>query len=407
MKASFSIVDVKTAIPVLAKAMGRRSDISPTISLEGEGGDDSEVIAQTFDGQVMLSAAIKALECEAGSVNLDAAMLSGIVSKAGAGNTLNIDAPGNGQCAAHCGVDQFKIAVTDTTFSADIDQEAQQDVLIVNGDEFADALTACAKTAAKNDVRITMNGVNVLYEKDEGVLSCAGTDGSRGLVAVVQEELEGGTDIDVILSHVSVNAIKEVLKADAVEAQAAQESQGGDDDDPPPPQEVELSVNEDSSVFRVAVGRYVLHTTLINGSYPPLRRLMRDKPPSGAIVVNTGEAADALGLVKVCARLSVGLRSGKQDSHLRFVGADERGNNAEVQMQISTRGDPLEKVYSTDNFITVVSTMSADNIALYNSKEPEGMLCVMDNDGAGRRSALLAPRVDPLLEAMLEAELAT
>ena len=254
-----NIIGNRTTLPVLANVL-----------LEA---DNGKLTLTTTDLELRINTSIEAEVEEAGVTTLPAKRLLGLVSKF-KGEKLSMESNEKHHTRICCGTANFMIlGLTPEDFPVPVEFQPLRNIKLKQPD-MARILDRISYAVSMDDSRKVLQGI--LLSIKEGNLTAVATDGKRlALVEKMLEDVQEGSDGDVIITIKAANELKRMLEKEG---------------------DVTLEIGEKQLVFKL--NETVIFSKLIEGNYPNYRQVI----PSGfnkTITVPAIDFVDALEIVSI------------------------------------------------------------------------------------------------------------
>ena len=387
--ATWNTDELAKVLPVLAKVAGSDGQGPRALRFHcpSSGTDVPSTIA-AGDEQCAVTVQMHTLDATQGlSLALDAKAVAGVVSKA-TENVVTLEQVGSSGGKLRSGNDEFRISGKDARKAPSPDDLViAVDPAALLADHLAFACSTAKKYAAKKDGRRYLNGIRIRVDSSTNSIFCSGTDNTRGAILELTENVNAKGDFDVFLPHAGVDGLLAALKV------VLSQSSGEDDDDDEPMAVLALS-NDRASLVATVRPFTVRIAAVPYGDVPStICDAVPDLPLNNGAMVSSKAAKAAIQLASQCASDHVAFE--KSDRSTILVCADERGNEARVNLMLES-GGPLSSgndVYDIRHvlaaFASIVDEIAA--VGFVNDKRGRNLLVVCGSEEPDDCRVVIAP----------------
>ncbi|MBP2436831.1 DNA polymerase III subunit beta [Microbacterium amylolyticum] len=271
------------AVSFVVKLLPQRNPQPILAGVLIEATDDGSISLSAFDYEASARTTVDAVVDEPGTILVHGKLLNDIASRLPHA-PIEISTEEDGNVAVVCGPARFALASMPVEEYPAIPEVSGQSGL-VPGEDFATAIAQVAFAASRDDVTPVLTGVQL--EVSENGLSLVATDRYR--VALRQIPWDGSEGAQSAL--VPARTLTEVGKTF---------SNGGNIS-------VAFSGEGDREIIAFTAGNKTVTSLLINGNFPPVRRLFPEQTGHYA-VVNTADLQEAVRRVALVLDRSAPLR---------------------------------------------------------------------------------------------------
>jgi len=293
-----SIVERRNTIPILSNVMLR--------------GEEGRLTISATDLDIQITESIEADIDQAGSTTVPSGTLTDIVRKLPDGARVQLTTDGT-QLTVTAGRSRFKLNVLPTDDFPMIAEGNLPDEIDITSADLADMIDATRFAMSTEETRYYLNGI-FMHTKN-GMLKAAATDGHR--LALSGIAYQGASIPDIIIPRKTVAEIRKLL--------------GEIDGD--------LQVHVSNTKIRFDLGRVVLTSKLIDGTFPDYSRVIptdNDKVMT-TDVATLSSAADRVSIVSSEKTRALTMEVGKDVVELIVVSPENGTATDEVAAECSAQ----------------------------------------------------------------------
>jgi len=293
-----SIVERRNTIPILSNVLLR--------------GEDGRLTIAATDLDIQITESIEADIDQAGSTTVPSGTLTDIVRKLPEGARVQLATDGN-QLTVTAGRSRFKLNVLPTDDFPMIAEGSLPDEIDITSAQLSEMIDATRFAMSTEETRYYLNGI-FLHTKN-GMLKAAATDGHR--LALSGIAYQGPSIPDIIIPRKTVAEIRKLL--------------GEIDGD--------LQVHLSNTKIRFDLGRVVLTSKLIDGTFPDYTRVIptdNDKVMT-TDVATLSSAADRVSIVSSEKTRALTMEMGKDVVQLSVVSPETGTATDEVPAECSAQ----------------------------------------------------------------------
>lgn len=319
-----SAVNTKTTIPVLNNVLLQADEEGLTVA--------------ATDLEVYLRSTVEANVSEPGATTLPAKKLGQLVAALPDGS-VTFETSENEQTAISCGNAFFRILglAADEFPSEDIHDNGV--ALTMPASDFRKTLSKIYYAASTDETRHVLNGV--LLSIRSGILTSVATDGRR--LALIERPLEhdAPNDCDVILPPKVVNELVRILDGDA---------------------DLAITLSESRATFHL--GRTLVISKLVEGSYPNYRQVIPNSFSASAVIPRDEFAAALNRVAMVVSESSASINVNMDKAKLTLSATSPEVGEAEEPCEASYDGDPVDISFNPHFLMDPLRHLEADQVVL-------------------------------------------
>jgi DNA polymerase-3 subunit beta len=345
-----NVVDKNHALPILRCLLIEYSPESISITAS----DTETTLRATVDGDCS----------DTGQCTVPAHKLAAIVAAAPDGG-IKIK-PGIDKTVVSAGRSRFTLSSLDPD-NYPIKDDARENAITIamSGEALATLLRRVHSAAAKNDVRYYLNGV--LIEIDGNTLRAVATDGHRLHLAETSIDAQASEHQIIVPIH-AIGTLQKLAASDTVSMSIA------------------------DSRLTIKSGAIEMQTTLIDGRFPPYRKVI----PNGDAASITIDSAPFLAAVNRCAILSnenfKGLRLTIKKGSIDLTAANEDREQSAESIDVDYSGDAISFGINALYLTAAIVAIGGDQVTL-NVISSDATITIYPVDENNRLAVLMPMRL--------------
>lgn len=372
MKLTIERSDLLGALNHVQNVVERRNTI-PILSNVLIAADGGELTLTATDLDIEAVDTADASVGKSGSVTAPAGTLYDVVRKLPSGADVEMELSGNGRLTIRSGRSNFELPTLPASDFQTMANDESGTVFEVSAADLRRLIDKTRFAISTEETRYYLNGIYLHTtdnENGKAVLRAVATDGHRLALAEIPAP-KGSSDLPgVIVPRKAIAEVRRLL-----------DSADGD---------VELQVSDAKVVFKV--GRAVLTTKLIDGSFPDYARVIPSGNEKSLVIDNKAFEAAVDRVATVSAERSRSVKmSLESDRLLLAVNHAETGAGNE-ELEATYKAESLEIGFNAKYLLDVAAQIEA-NEAEFLFNDPASPALVLDPEDPAARYVLMPLRV--------------
>lgn len=347
MKISVTKEDLSTGLQNVQNVVGTRSTLPILSNVLLVAGENTLELRAT-DLEVSIHATVPAKVEREGASTLPAKRMFGLVREIES-NEIEIEINDKGIATVQAGAAKYKLhGIGAEEFPPEAKFKERGSIKIEQA-KMGEMIRKTAYAVSSDESRHTLNGINIVAEPER--LTLVATDGRR--LALVDEEIEGGTKAQFIVPTKTVSELQRVLQ-----------SKG----------EAEIRLGETHAEFKVAQEggeEVVIHSKLVEGSFPNFKQVIPSESKERITVVKeellhalrradqiTSDKANSVKLKFADNALSITANTPEIGSGQESIAIQYKGPEIEVAFNPVYLMDPLKILEGDEVYIELTDSLS-------------------------------------------------
>lgn len=373
MKLTIERSDLLGALNHVQNVVERRNTI-PILSNVLITADNGELTLTATDLDIEAVDSADATIGKSGSITAPAGTLYDVVRKLPNGADVEMELAGsNGRLSIRSGRSNFELPTLPASDFQTMANDASDTVFEIGAADLRRLIDKTRFAISTEETRYYLNGIYLHAadnEQGQNVLRAVATDGHRLALAEIPAP-KGASDLSgVIVPRKAVVEVRRLLD-------------GADGD-------VEMQVSDAKVVFKV--GRAVLTTKLIDGSFPDYARVIPSGNDKSLIIDNKAFEAAVDRVATVSAERSRSVKMSLESGKLSLAVNHAETGAGNEELEASYKSDALEIGFNAKYLLDVAAQIEA-NEAEFLFNDPASPALVLDPEDPAARYVLMPLRV--------------